>query len=99
MLFEIKRRLSIYYFEHKDYPKAVDHLRQLMAVKPFSKENLALLMRSLAGMGDIQGVKEQYLIYVKKFFEEFGSSPPVEIKALYNNIRNPKKVYRKEYGY
>ncbi|NLY74836.1 MAG: hypothetical protein GX075_05995 [Firmicutes bacterium] len=92
MLFEIKRRLSIYYFEHKDYRKAVDHLRQLMAVKPFSKENLALLMRSLAQIGDIQGVKEQYLIYAKKVFEELGSSPSVEIKTLYNDLCNRKKA-------
>lgn len=93
LLFEIKRRLAIYYFDHKDYRKAVDHLRHLMAVKPFSKENLALLMRSLAGMGDIQGVKEQYLIYVKKVFEELGASPSTEIKVLYNVICNTKKPF------
>lgn len=89
---EIRQRLAIHYLEQQQYSRAITHLHRLITIQPFSEETLRLLMSALAGMGDYQGVKEQYLNFTKTISEELGMSPSPEITAIYKIYATPKNV-------
>src|SRR5690554_2759906 len=84
--FEIKQRLAVYYLDLHLYPRAVTHLRQLTAANPYSEEPLRLLLQALAGMGDYQGINEQYHAFTKTLSEELGLAPSPELTALYKSF-------------
>lgn len=83
---ELKQELAIYYLQNKMYSRAENHLRQLMALKPYSEEVLRLLLTSLARMGDIYAIKEHYAVFAQTILEELGLRPSSHITAFYKEI-------------
>lgn len=86
MYFEMKLQLAQYYLDQKEYMQAIAHLRQLIKLRPYSEEVLALLISALAKIGDYKGVKEQYQTFTKSIFKELGLMPSPELTALYELI-------------
>lgn len=86
MYFEIKQLLATYYLNQQLYPRAITHLRQLTAANPYSEEPLRLLLSALAGIGDYQGVRQQYLAFTKTVSEELGLAPSVELTEFYRKL-------------
>lgn len=87
---DLTQKIANYYLEQRQYSQAVTHLRRLAKLQPYSEENLILLMTALAGMGDLQGLKEQYHIFVKNISEDLGLAPSADTKLLYLKLYNNK---------
>lgn len=87
---ELKQELAVYYLQNYMYSRAVIHLRQLMTLKPYSEEVLRLLLTTLAKMGEVAAIKEQYAIFTKTIFEELGLQPSSEIASFYQELEEIK---------
>jgi two-component SAPR family response regulator len=85
---DLTRKTVNYYLEQRQYSQAVTHLRRLAKFQPYSEENLVLLMTALAGMGDLQGLKEQYHIFEKNISEDLGLAPSTDTKLMYLKLCN-----------
>ncbi|MGE5604250.1 MAG: AfsR/SARP family transcriptional regulator [Bacteroidota bacterium] len=83
---ELKQKLAVYYLQNKAYSRAVNHLRQLMELKPYSEEVLKLLLTTLAKLGDQSGVKKHYALFSRTISEELGLQPSSEIAHFYKEL-------------
>ena len=83
---ELKQKLAVYYLKNKMYSRAVTHLHQLTALKPYSEEVLRLLLTAFAEMGDQSAVKKQYTVFSQTISEELGLQPSSEVSAFYKKI-------------
>lgn len=83
---ELKQKLAVYYLQNKMYSRAMTHLHQLIAFKPYSEEVLRLLLIASAGMGDQSAIKKQYTAFSQTISEELSLQPSSEITAFYNEL-------------
>lgn len=83
---ELKQKLAVYYLRNKMYSRAMTHLHQLIALKPYSEEVLRLLLIASAGMGDQSAVKKQYMAFSQTISEELRLQPSPEITAFYKKL-------------
>ena len=82
----LKQELAVYYLKNKLYSRALTHLRQIMAENPYSEGVLRLLLTTLAEMGDLTAVKEQYAVFAKTVLKDLGIRPSSEIAAFYKEL-------------
>lgn len=83
---ELKQELAVYYLQNDMYSRALIHLRQLMAIKPYSEEVLRLLLTALARMGELSALKKQYAVFAQTISEELGLQPSSEIMTFYKEL-------------
>ena len=86
MNISLKQELAGYYLKSKMYSRALVHIREIMAVDPYSEEALRLLLATLAGKGDLLAVRKEYTAFAKTLFEELGVRPSLETTVFYKKL-------------
>ncbi len=82
----VVKDMAVYYMHNGDYPRAVAHLRQLIANDPLKEEHHALLLQCYAEMGDRASLAAHYRHAEQLFQEELGVGLQRQIKLLYGRL-------------
>ena len=85
-------RLIQHYFNHEDYPTCTTLCRKMLDVDPHREETHRSLMRSYLCQGHPHLAMRQYLLCVSMLWEELDITPTHETTALYEQIRQAKRI-------
>lgn len=83
---EIHQKLARFFLERKECTPALNHLRVLNGMDPYSEEYYRLEMSAYAGMGNRVAIKELFDRMVRTLNDELGLAPEPETVEIYQRL-------------
>lgn len=88
----IRLRLVQIYLDHREYDKALDHLRLLIKMRPYAENIVRLLLEVYYCLGDYGEAKRKYQQFSDALQSELGLTPSLETVKLYEKICGRSKA-------